>query len=81
MSNSRLSGAPSGLSMRSEARAVRMAGYKFTGTLTRPNVIVPDQNGPGVAFSSSVSLAFLRAWLGSFLLLILLVWFIGLTFL
>src|SRR5207302_6756140 len=31
--------------MRSGARFVRLPGYRSTGTLTKPNVSVPDQNG------------------------------------
>src|SRR5689334_15251095 len=55
--------------MRSEARFEREAGNKLTGTLTSPNVSVPDQNGRPPAFSSSGS-AFLRAVLGSAFLLL-----------
>src|SRR6185503_8268465 len=41
--------------MRSEVRFERAAGNKLTGTLTSPNVSVPDQNGLPPAFSSSGS--------------------------
>jgi len=54
-------------------RALRMAGYRFTGTLTSPKVMVPDQNGPGVASSSS---AFLCACLGSLFLLLVFLMFL-----
>src|SRR6185369_13728703 len=54
--------------MRSDVRTVRCAGNKLTGTLTRPNVNVPDQNGRPPAFSSSGS-ALLLALGGTFLLL------------
>src|ERR1044071_529239 len=50
--------------MRNEARFDRDAGNKLTGTLTSPNVSVPDQNGRPPAFSSSGS-AVLRVVLGS----------------
>src|SRR5690242_21780342 len=55
--------------MRSEARFEREAGNKLTGTLTSPNVNVPDQNGRPPAFSSSGS-AVLRVVLGSAFLLL-----------
>src|SRR5215467_6458162 len=55
--------------MRNEARFDRDAGNKLTGTLTSPNVSVPDQNGRPPAFSSSDSV-FLRAVLGSAFLLL-----------
>ena len=42
-------------SIRSDARFERAAGNRLPGTLTRPNVNVPDQNGPPPAFSSSDS--------------------------
>ena len=51
------------------ARLDFVAGNKLTGTLTRPNVSVPDQNGLAPAFSSSGSARLLRAVLGSALLL------------
>lgn len=35
---------------------VRFAGKRLTGTLTSPNVIVPDQNGRTPPFSSPVIL-------------------------
>ena len=48
--------------MRIEARLARLPGYRFTGTLTRPNVSVPDQNGRAavVASSSRLRLVALR---------------------
>src|SRR3954468_14936353 len=55
--------------MRSDARFERLAGNKLTGTLTSPNVNVPDQNGRPPAFSSSGSARFLLALGGTFLLL------------
>src|SRR6185369_1400815 len=45
--------------MRSDVRTVRAAGNKLTGTLTSPNVNVPDQNGRPPAFSSSCGSALL----------------------
>jgi hypothetical protein len=41
--------------MRNDARFDRAAGKRFTGTLTNPNVNVPDQNGLAPEFSSSGS--------------------------
>src|SRR5215216_3095326 len=64
----RASGCPSGPSMRRDVRVERAAGNRLTGTLTRPNVSVPDQNGRPPAFSSSGSVV-LRATLGSAFLL------------
>src|SRR5215217_2217004 len=55
--------------MRSDVRTVRAAGNKLTGTLTSPNVNVPDQNGRPPAFSSSGSARLLLALGGTFLLL------------
>src|SRR4029078_7455071 len=55
--------------MRSDVRAVRATGNKLTGTLTSPNVSVPDQNGRPPAFSSSGS-ALLRLDLGGTFLLL-----------
>src|SRR5215217_996643 len=55
--------------MRSDVRTVRVAGNKLTGTLTSPNVNVPDQNGRPAAFSSSGSVLLLLALGGTFLLL------------
>src|ERR1043165_4303047 len=56
--------------MRNEVRVDRCAGNRLTGTLTSPNVSVPDQNGrPPPPFSSSGS-AFLRVVLGSAFLLL-----------
>src|SRR5829696_1914950 len=58
--------------MRSDARFERAAGNKLTGTLTSPNVSVPDQNGRPEAFSSSGSALCRLARLtlgGTFLLL------------
>src|SRR6185369_12731222 len=55
--------------MRSDVRVERCAGNKLTGTLTSPNVNVPDQNGRPPAFSSSGS-TFLRLVLGSAFLLL-----------
>src|ERR1043165_2330022 len=55
--------------MRSDARFDRDAGNRLTGTLTSPNVNVPDQNGRPPAFSSSGS-TFFRAALGSAFLLL-----------
>src|ERR1044071_4212061 len=54
--------------MRNEARFDRDAGNNVPGTLTSPNVSVPDQNGRPPAFSSSGS-AVLRVVLGSSFLL------------
>src|SRR5689334_8682545 len=47
--------------MRNDARAPRAAGNRLTGTLTRPNVNVPDQNGLPPALSSSAAGCCLRA--------------------
>src|SRR6185369_2318083 len=55
--------------MRSDARFDRAAGYKFTGTLTRPKLRVPDQNGRAAAFSPSSGSGLLRVVLGSSFLL------------
>src|SRR6185436_18817402 len=55
--------------MRSDARFDRAAGNKLTGTLTSPNVSVPDQNGRPPAPSSSGSSRFRLALGGTFLLL------------
>src|SRR5829696_1166796 len=55
--------------MRSEARFDRAAGNRLTGTLTSPNVSVPDQNGRPPAFSSSGSSLLRLALGGTFLLL------------
>jgi hypothetical protein len=41
--------------MRSDVRFDRAAGKRLTGTLTNPNVNVPDQNGLPPALSSSGS--------------------------
>src|SRR5690349_19604512 len=65
----RASGCPSGPSMRNDARFERVAGNKLTGTLTSPNVNVPDQNGRPPAFSSSGSARCLLVLGGTFLLL------------
>src|SRR4051812_41766396 len=60
------------LNIRKGARLLLFAGKRFTGTLTSPNVSVPDQNGRG-PFDSSVGSAlpfvFLVARLGSAFLL------------
>src|SRR5215217_4357297 len=55
--------------MRSDVRVDRVAGNKLTGTLTSPNVSVPDQNGRPPAFSSSGSSLLRLALGGTFLLL------------
>src|SRR5687767_9597565 len=55
--------------MRSDVRVPRAAGKRLTGTLTRPNVNVPDQNGLAPAVSSSTGSGF-RLVLGSALLLL-----------
>src|SRR4026207_401060 len=55
--------------MRSDARLDRVAGNKLTGTLTSPNVSVPDQNGLPPALSSSGSATLRLALGGTFLLL------------
>src|ERR1041384_5818451 len=55
--------------MRSDVRTDRVAGNKLTGTLTSPNVKVPDQNGRAPASCSSGS-ALLRDVLGSAFLLL-----------
>src|SRR6185369_7387613 len=55
--------------MRSDVRTDRVAGNKLTGTLTSPNVNVPDQNGRPPAFSSSGSALLRLALGGTFLLL------------
>src|ERR1051325_10144797 len=55
--------------MRSDVRTDRVAGNRLTGTLTSPNVKVPDQNGRAPASCSSGS-ALLRDVLGSALLLL-----------
>src|SRR5215216_3410395 len=65
----RASGWPSGPSMRSDVRVERAAGNRLTGTLTSPNVSVPDQNGLPPAFSSSGSASLFRVALGSAFLL------------
>src|SRR5215213_2307498 len=65
----RASGCPSGPSIRSDVRFERVAGNKLTGTLTSPNVSVPDQNGLPPAFSSSGSSLLRLALGGTFLLL------------
>src|SRR5688572_1382863 len=44
--------------MRSDVRVPRAAGKRLTGTLTRPNVNVPDQNGLAPAVSSSTGSGF-----------------------
>src|SRR5687768_3635688 len=54
--------------MRNEARFARAAGNRLTGTLTSPNVNVPDQNGLAPAFSSSATC--FRLVLGSAFLLL-----------
>ena len=41
--------------MRNDVRVVRVAGNRLTGTLTSPNVMVPDQNGRTPEFSSPVT--------------------------
>src|ERR1051325_12016041 len=46
--------------MRKGARLVLFAGKRFTGTLTKPKVSVPDQNGRGVPSPSSSSSGRLR---------------------
>src|ERR1700730_798224 len=57
--------------MRSGARLLLLAGKRFTGTLTSPNVRVPDQNGRGPDCSplSSLLSFFLLVRLGSAFLL------------
>src|SRR5574338_897748 len=55
--------------MRNEARFERAAGNKLTGTLTSPNVSVPDQNGRPSPFSSSGSSRLRLALRGTFHLL------------
>ena len=42
--------------MRNDVRVLRVAGNRLTGTLTSPNVMVPDQNGRTPEFSSAVTL-------------------------
>src|SRR6185503_4939060 len=59
--------------MRNGARLVLFAGKRFTGTLTRPKVNVPDQKGRGVPCSfssSSISRLLFVARLGSAFLLL-----------
>src|SRR5688572_23485017 len=46
---SRFSGSPSGPSIRSAILLSRLPGKRFTGMLTRPKLIVPDQNGRTLA--------------------------------
>src|SRR5688572_29238898 len=55
--------------MRSDERFDRAAGKRLTGTLTNPNVKVPDQNGLPPAFSSSGSCVLCLVLGSAFLLL------------
>src|SRR5438105_2520652 len=50
---SRFNGSLSGPIIRKATRLSRFPGYRFTGMLTRPKLIVPDQNGRIVLLSGN----------------------------